>query len=71
MQIGKVLLVLGLAVAILGALLWRAPWLFSWFGRLPGDFHYEKNGVSVHVPIATMIVISVVLTLLLNLCVRR
>lgn len=71
MNPGKALLIAGLAIALLGALLWKAPKLFSWFGRLPGDVHYEHGGTSVHFPVVTMIVVSVVLTLLLNLLMRR
>jgi hypothetical protein len=68
---GKALLFAGLAIALLGVLLWRAPWLFSWFGRLPGDIRYENGGTAFHFPIVTMIVVSVVLTVLLNLVLRR
>jgi hypothetical protein len=71
MPIGKVLLFVGLAIAAVGAVLWKMPALFSWFGKLPGDFHYEKEGVSIHFPFASMIVISVVLSLLLSLLGRR
>jgi hypothetical protein len=39
-------------------------------GNLPGDLVYEGQNVRVYVPIATMIVLSVVLTLLLNLVLR-
>mgnify|MGYP002760665386 CR=1 FL=1 len=39
-------------------------------GRLPGDFAYEGDGVRIYVPLATMIVLSLVLTLLLNLALR-
>jgi len=68
---GKALLFAGLAIALLGALLWRAPGLFSWFGKLPGDIRYESGNTSFHFPIVTMIIISVVLSILLNLVLRR
>lgn len=71
MPLGKVLIVVGLGLALVGAVLSWAPGLLSWFGRLPGDIHYEKDGVSVHFPVVTMLVISVVLTLLMNLLFRR
>jgi hypothetical protein len=41
------------------------------FGRLPGDFQWEKGNFSFHFPFATSIIISIVLTLLLNLLFRR
>ncbi len=68
---GKALLFAGLALAVVGAILWRAPWLFSWFGRLPGDIHVERGNTSFHFPVVTMIVVSIVLSLLLNLLLRR
>ena len=43
---------------------------FSWFGRLPGDIRYQGENTRVFVPITSMLLTSVVLTLLLNL-VRR
>ncbi len=71
MNPGKALLIAGLALALIGALLWRAPWLFSWFGRLPGDINITRGNASFHFPVVTMIVISIVLSLLLNLLFRR
>ena len=56
--VGVVLVVVGLAIHY-GAL--------SWFGRLPGDVRYEGEGTKVFVPITSMILASVLLTLLVNL----
>jgi hypothetical protein len=66
---------LGLLLVGLGALLAAVGLVtyfggLSWFGRLPGDIRYESESSRVFVPITSMIVISIVLTLLLNL-VRR
>lgn len=71
MNPGKALLIAGLVIAALGALLWRVPGLFSWFGRLPGDIHVERGNTSFHFPVVTMIVVSIILTILLNLFLRR
>lgn len=60
MVTGAVLFVAGLIVYALG----RIP-------RLPGDILIERPNVTVFVPIGTMILVSVVLTLLLNLLFRR
>jgi hypothetical protein len=65
-ELGKLLLVMGLVLAIAGALLWLAPQV-PWLGRLPGDIRIERSGVRIYLPIVTCIVISVVLTLVLNL----
>ena len=62
---GKVLVVVGLALAISGALLWSG-FGKGWLGRLPGDIHIERGGSGFYFPIVTCILISIVLTILLN-----
>ena len=62
---GLTLVVLGIAIVVVGLLVWAGG--FSWFGRLPGDIRIERETVRVYVPIVSMLVVSVVLTLLLNL----
>jgi hypothetical protein len=64
--LGRVLLVVGILMAIVGALLLmgvRIPFL----GRLPGDIRIERDGLVIVIPLATMLVLSIVLTILLNL----
>lgn len=65
---GLLLVAVGLGVALLGLLVWSGA--FSWFGRLPGDIRIERDNLRVYAPITSMILISLVLTLLVNL-VRR
>ncbi len=61
----KFLIVLGVVLLALG-LAW--PWLKRLgLGRLPGDLHWGGEGWSVHVLLGTSLIVSVVLTLLLNL----
>lgn len=68
-ELGKALLVLGLAIAAVGAFLaWGPP--LPWLGRLPGDVRIERPGFTFHFPVATSIVVSLVLTLLLWLISR-
>lgn len=65
-NLGKMLLVFGLVVAAIGVavmLTGRVPFL----GNLPGDFTFERGGVRVSVPLATSLLVSVVLTVVLNL----
>lgn len=64
---GKMLLILGFTVMLIGAVLLWAPWLVQWFGRLPGDIRVERPGFRLYFPITTMILISVVLSLLMRL----
>lgn len=60
---GKTLVLLGLAIAAIGVLmLFGVP-----FGRLPGDVSVRRGNVSFHFPLATSIVLSVILTLLFAL----
>lgn len=68
-DLGKLMLFAGLALAVVGALLWVAPQI-PWLGKLPGDLQIERPGLRIHVPIATSILISLILTLVLNLIAR-
>ena len=61
------LMLIGVGVVALGALLRFAPSLFSWFGNLPGDIDIEGENSRVLIPITSMIVVSVVLTVIVNL----
>jgi hypothetical protein len=67
MRLGNVLMLVGAGIVLIGALVRFAPGLFSWFGNLPGDVHIEGENSRVFIPITSMIVISVVLTVLVNL----
>lgn len=60
-------MLLGAGVVVVGALVRFAPGLFTWFGNLPGDIRIEGENSRVFIPITSMIVISVVLTLVVNL----
>ncbi|MGR9098950.1 MAG: DUF2905 domain-containing protein [Gammaproteobacteria bacterium] len=71
MSIGKLLIVIGLIIALVGLALSYAPWLVNWFGRLPGDIRVERENGVFFFPITSMIVISLLLTLIVNLFFRR
>jgi hypothetical protein len=71
MPFGKLLMVLGLGLFALGLILSFAPGLLGWFGKLPGDIRIEDEGRFQFIPITSMIIVSLVLTLLLNLWFRR
>ena len=62
-DVGKLLVVVGVAIAAIGALLWSGVGK-GWLGRLPGDIHVTKDSFSFHFPIVTCLIISAVLTLL-------
>jgi hypothetical protein len=68
-ELGKVLLIIGVVLVIVGGLAVlgvRLP-----FGRLPGDIAIEGDRGGFYFPIVTMIIVSVVLTVLFNLFLRR
>ena len=68
-QLGKMLLIAGLAMAALGLVLLVAGRLG--LEKLPGDIVWRGDGWTVHVPLGWMILLSVALTVLLNLLSRR
>ncbi|MCB9451732.1 MAG: DUF2905 domain-containing protein [Anaerolineaceae bacterium] len=71
-SIGRVLLLIGVGLALLGGvlmLLGRLPF-FSNLGNLPGDIRIQGQGFSCFVPIVSMILLSVILTVLLNIVIR-
>jgi Protein of unknown function (DUF2905) len=63
-ELGKFLVVVGLSIAIVGALLWSGVGK-GWLGRLPGDINYSKGDFSFHFPIVTCLILSAILTLLM------
>jgi hypothetical protein len=68
-QVGRLLLAVGILVAVLGVILLavgRLP-----VGRLPGDISGSRGGFSFYLPIGTSLVLSVVLTVLITLFLRR
>jgi len=67
--IGRGLITFGLAMVVVGGLVLLLGQVLD-LGNLPGDWTYRGEKVRVYVPIGTMIVVSVVLTLLLNLFLR-
>ena len=66
-RIGNLLMVIGGAVLVVGAGVRFAPGLFSWFGNLPGDIRFEGENSRVFIPVTSMIIVSVALTLIVNL----
>ena len=68
--LGRLLLVTGLGLVALGGMLLsigRVPWL----GRLPGDLRLSRDGLSITIPLATCMVLSLVATIVLNLLAKR
>ncbi|MCX7102757.1 MAG: DUF2905 domain-containing protein [Methylobacter sp.] len=71
MAIGKLMTGLGVVLVLIGLIVSYAPWLFNWFGKLPGDIRIEDEQRFIFMPITSMLVISIVLTLIVNLFFRK
>ena len=69
-DLGKVLIAFGLLITLAGVVLvltGRVPWI----GRLPGDIHVERSSFTFYFPLATSLLLSLVLTLVFYLLGRR
>jgi Protein of unknown function (DUF2905) len=55
----------GVFVIVVGLLIYSGA--LSWFGRLPGDIRYESGSVRVYIPLVSMLLVSIALTLLFSL----
>ena len=62
---GPLIVIAGIVVVVLGLLVWWGG--LSWFGRLPGDIRIERDRVHVYIPLVSMLLLSVVLSLILYL----
>lgn len=67
-SLGWILIGAGLSLVVLGLVVYWGG--FSWFGRLPGDIRYEGENTRIYVPLTSMILLSILLTVVVNL-VRR
>lgn len=68
---GKMVTVLGIVLVIIGLIISYAPWLVNWFGRLPGDIRIQNEKSIVFIPIVSMLIVSIVLTLIINFFFRK
>ena len=64
-SVGLLVVVGGVFIIVVGLLIYSGG--LSWFGRLPGDIRYESDNVRVYIPIVSMLLVSIALTLLFNL----
>ena len=71
MAFGKLLATIGVILVVLGLIISYAPWLISWFGKLPGDIRIEDENKSVFIPITSMFMVSIILTIIVNLFFRK
>jgi Protein of unknown function (DUF2905) len=69
-EIGKLLIVVGVLIAGIGVVIVLAGRL-PWIGRLPGDIYVRRGNFTFYFPLATSILVSIVLTLIFWLFGRR
>lgn len=66
----RILIIIGMTIAFAGFVLLIAVRFFPWLGNLPGDFRFEGRNTRIYFPLATMILISILGTILLNIVIR-
>ncbi len=67
--IGRALLLVGIAVGIVGLLFMLGPKI-PLLGKLPGDLVFRRGDATFYFPLATSIIVSIVLTAILNIALR-
>ena len=68
-MIGRFVILMGLMIVALGLVLhFKAdvPWLTSWIGKLPGDIVIKKKGITIYLPVATSLLVSLVLSIVFS-----
>ncbi len=64
---GKIIFLMGLGIAFFGILILIANRFGIPFGQFPGDFSYKTDNMSFYFPLASSIILSIILTVILNL----
>jgi len=67
---GKILIIIGLVIVGIGGLILLGGKI-PWIGRLPGDFYYKGKNFTFYFPLATSIIISIILTIILMFIGRK
>ena len=68
-DLGKWVVLAGIALIFVGGLMWLLGHI-PFFGNLPGDIHIQTQNMSCFIPIVSMIIVSVVATIILNIIIR-
>jgi magnesium-transporting ATPase (P-type) len=64
-QIAKIMIIGGIILIISGIIFWVGQKYFQWFGHLPGDIRIEKENFKLYIPITSMLLISILVSLIL------
>ena len=60
---GPLIVLIGAVIVLVGLAVWAGA--LGWFGRLPGDIRLERESVRIYIPLASMLILSIVLSLLM------
>jgi hypothetical protein len=69
-QAGKFIVLIGVVIVVVGLIVYFFHDKLDWIGRLPGDINFKKNNFRFYFPFTTMLLISLILTLIVNLIKR-
>ena len=69
-DLARLLIIIGLVITFVGVLILVAVRFFPWLGDLPGDIRFETNDTRIYIPLATMLLVSLLATILLNVVIR-
>jgi hypothetical protein len=69
-EFGRLLIIIGLVTALAGVLILVTVRIFPWLGHLPGDIHFERGNMRFYFPLATMLLVSILASILLNIVIR-
>tara|TARA_B100000029_G_C17303841_1_gene861728 strand:- start:131 stop:352 length:222 start_codon:yes stop_codon:yes gene_type:complete len=70
MEFGRNLFFAGSIIAFMGLIIYFFGDKFSWFGNLFGDFKYESKNMKFYAPITSMLLLSVVLSFVINILIK-
>lgn len=69
-ELGRTIIIFGAVLIIVGLVLLLSPKI-PFLGKLPGDFLFKKDGFTFYFPLATSIILSILLTILIIIFLRR
>ncbi|MEP6728519.1 MAG: DUF2905 domain-containing protein [Bacteroidota bacterium] len=69
-ETGKWIIFTGIFIVLTGVIIYFFHDKLHWLGRLPGDIHIEKGNTRFYFPVVTMIIVSVLLTIVINIIKR-
>ncbi|HEY7710632.1 MAG TPA: DUF2905 domain-containing protein [Candidatus Entotheonella sp.] len=64
-NVGKLIATIGVVLVVIGLIVWVAAGKLSWFGHLPGDIYIERPNFRFYMPITTMILLSIALSVVM------